>query len=243
MRMDPVRFGRAVRALRRRRGWRQEDLAASAGLSRAAVSRIESGRCDRSTVKTLESLSLALGATMDLRLNWNGEALDRLLDSAHARLVELTVVRLEVCGWETAPEISFNIAGERGSIDALALHRPTGSLLVVEVKSVVPDIQAMLAGLDRKARLASQVAHERGWPSESVSRLLMIGDGRTARRRVAAFEATFRRAYPTRGWEVDRWLRAPDRARPISGLRFMPIDRRVSTRHRIALSQRRQAAP
>ena len=31
----------------------------------------------------------ALGATVDLRLRWNGEQLDRLLDEAHAHLVEL----------------------------------------------------------------------------------------------------------------------------------------------------------
>lgn len=232
--MDPVRFGRGMRALRRRRGWRQDDLAASAGVSRAAVSRIELGRGDRSTLRALESVASALGARLDIRLSWNGEALDRLLDSAHARLVELTVRRLEACGWETAPEVSFSIAGERGSIDLLALHRPTGSLLVLEVKSVVPDIQAMLAGLDRKTRLAGRIARERGWPIASVSRLLVIGDDRTARRRVAAFEATFRRAYPIRGYAVTRWIRSPDPAQPISGLRFLSDDRQASARHRIA---------
>lgn len=235
--MDPIRLGRGMRALRRRRGWRQDDLARSAGVSRAVVSRIELGRGDQSTVRALESVASALGARLDVRLSWNGEALDRLLDSAHARLVELTVVRLEARGWETAPEVSFSIAGERGSIDLLALHRPTGSLLVVEVKSVVPDIQAMLAGLDRKTRLAGRIARGRGWPVASVSRLLAIGDGRTARRRIAAFEVTFRRAYPIRGWEVDRWLRSPVPAQPISGLRFLPDDGQVSARHRIARSR------
>jgi hypothetical protein len=211
-------------------------------MSRTAVSRIELGRGDRSTLRALESIAAALGARLDLRINWNGEALDRLLDSAHARLVELTVLRLEACGWETAPEVSFSVAGERGSIDLLALHRPTGSLLVVEVKSVVPDIQATLAGLDRKTRLAGRVARERGWSIASVSRLLVIGDDRTARRRVAAFEATFRRAYPIRGWEVDRWLRSPDPALPISGMRFLTFDRQVGARHRIARPRSRRAA-
>jgi transcriptional regulator with XRE-family HTH domain len=240
--MDPIRLGRGMRALRRRRGWRQDDLATSAGVSRAAVSRIELGRGDRSTVRALESVAVALGARLDVRLSWNGEELDRLLDSAHARLVELTVVRLEASGWETAPEVSFSIAGERGSIDLLALHRPTGSLLVVEVKSVVPDIQAMLAGLDRKTRLAGRIARERGWPVAGVSRLLAIGDDRTARRRVGAFEATFRRAYPIRGYAVDRWLRSPDPTQPISGLRFLSYDRQASARHRIARPRDRQAA-
>ncbi|MEA2536506.1 MAG: Helix-turn-helix domain [Chloroflexota bacterium] len=232
--MDPIRLGRSLRALRRRRGWRQGDLAASAGVSRAAISRIELGLCDRSTVRALESVATALGARLDLRLSWNGEALDRLLDSAHARLVELVVVRLERRGWEVVPEVSFNVAGERGSIDILALHRPTGSLLVVEVKSVVPDIQAMLGGLDRKTRLARQIGRERGWPAAGVARLLVIGDDRTARRRVAAFEATFRRAYPIRGHAVDRWLRSPDPEQAMSGLRFLSDAHQAGARHRIA---------
>jgi transcriptional regulator with XRE-family HTH domain len=240
--MDPIRLGRGMRALRRRRGWRQDDVAASAGVSRAAVSRIELGRGDRSTVRALESIAAALGARLDVRLTWNGEALDRLLDSAHARLVELVVVRLEACGWEAAPEVSFSIAGERGSIDILAHHRPTESLLVVEVKSVVPDIQAMLAGLDRKTRLADRIGRERGWPVAGVARLLVIGDDRTARRRVAAFEATFRRAYPIRGHAVDRWLRSPDSAQPMSGLRFLSDDHQAGARHRIARPGGRRAA-
>ena len=41
--MDPVRFGIAIRALRRRRGWTQQELADHAGTSQAAVSRAERG--------------------------------------------------------------------------------------------------------------------------------------------------------------------------------------------------------
>jgi transcriptional regulator with XRE-family HTH domain len=231
--VDAIRFGRGMRAVRQRRGWRQSDLADAAGLSRSAVSRIELGRADTLTIRSLDAVASAVGARIDIRLSWNGEALDRLLDSVHARLVEVVLARLGACGWETSPEVSFSVYGERGSIDVLAFHRPTSSLLVVEVKSVVPDLQAMLSALDRKARLAAPVAAGRGWEASSVSRLLVIGDDRTARRRVDSFGATFGRAFPLRAWAVDRWLRDPDGA-AISGLRFLSDDRQASTRHRIA---------
>lgn len=224
----------------RRRGWRQEDLAAASGVSRALIARIELGRADRVTVRTLEAIASAAGARLDVRLSWNGEALDRLLDSAHAQLVELVLGRLEASGWEATPEVSFNVLGERGSIDVLGFHRPTGCLLVIEVKSVVPDVQAMLSGLDRKARLAERIGRERGSPASSVSRLLVIGEDRTSRRRVAAFEATFRRAFPVRGYEVDRWLRFPDAARPMAGIRFLSGVPQVNTRHRVAARPRRR---
>jgi transcriptional regulator with XRE-family HTH domain len=232
--VDTIRLGRGMRALRRRRGWRQADLAAAAGVSRATVSRIELGLSDRLTIRTLEAVAVAAGARLEIRLSWNGEALDRLLDTSHARLVEAVVSSLDTLGWETAPEVSFSVAGERGSIDVLAFHRATGSLLVVEAKSVVPDIQAMIGTLDRKARLAPGIGRERGWEATTVSRLLVIREDRTARRRVAAFDATFRRAFPDRGSALTRWVRWPDASRPVAGLRFLPDAHHASARHRIA---------
>jgi len=107
-----------------------------------------------------------LGARVVVRILWRGEDLDRLLDRDHARIVEKTLDLLAREGWLATPEASFNVAGERGSIDILAWHAPARSLLVVEVKSVVPDIQATIGGLDRKARLGPAIARERGMVSQ-----------------------------------------------------------------------------
>jgi transcriptional regulator with XRE-family HTH domain len=219
--MDWIRLGLAYRALRIRRGWRQIDLARRAGVSRSEISRIERGLGAGVAAGILARVAAALDARLDLALRWRGEALDRLLDSAHARLVEQVVAILSAAGWDVAVEVSFAIAGERGSIDLLALHRATGRLLVVEVKSVVPDIQAMLHALDRKVRLGPRIAADRGWGSRgAVGRLLVVADGTTARRRVAALGATFATVLPARGRAVRAWLRAP--AGPMAGLLFLP---------------------
>ena len=248
--MDTVRFGLSVRALRRRRGWRQVDLAGRAGVSRTAVSRIERRRADRLTIRMIGNLADALDARLDCRLSWNGEALDRLLDEAHAALVETAVRWLTPLGWEVATEVSFSIRGERGSIDILAFHPATATLLVVEVKSVVPDLQATFVTLDRKTRLASEIARGRGWQPTRLGRLLVVSEDRTARRRVAEHAATFAGAFPARGWTVRRWLRDPaaggrgeihagrpalagDRGR-FSGLLFLPGAPQASARHRVS---------
>jgi hypothetical protein len=131
-----------------------------------------------------------------------------------------------------ATEASFNIRGERGTIDILAFHRPTGSLLVIEIKSVVPDLQAMFGVLDRKARLATDIAREHGWLVRSVSRLLVLPDDRTARRRVQQHSATFEATLPARNVEVRRWLGAP--AGRLAGLLFLTNDHQASARHRVA---------
>ena len=61
-----------------------------------------------------------------------------------------------------------SIWGERGSIDILAYHRLTGIVLVVEVKSVVPDSQAT-AHSDRKARLRGRSPRRSGWLASHVA--------------------------------------------------------------------------
>ena len=111
---------------------------------------------------------------------------------------EAIVRDLTTAGWDAATEASFSIRGERGSIDVLAFHPVTSTVLVVEVKSVVPDVQATLVTLDRKTRLASEIARQRGWRPARVGRLLVIRDDRTARRRIAAHETTFAGAFPIR---------------------------------------------
>ncbi|HEV8401734.1 MAG TPA: helix-turn-helix domain-containing protein [Candidatus Limnocylindrales bacterium] len=230
--MEVIRFGLGVRALRRRRGWTQDDLAAKARASRSAVWRIERGHADRVTVQVLVGVAAALGARIDVRLLWQGEGLDRLLDAGHADLVERTLALLASADWLVATEVSFNVRGERGSIDILAFHPPTGSLLVIEIKSVVPDMQAMLHGIDRKGRLARDIALERGWQVRSVSRLLVLPDDRTARRRVERHASTFRTALPARTVAVRRWIRRP--VDTVDGVLFLSDARHTGARHRVA---------
>src|SRR4051794_1072720 len=183
-RMDWVRLGLGLRAIRRKRGWTQAEAASRAKVSQSAVSRAERGEVGSLSGATLVRIAQALGARYVPRLLWQGEALDRLLDAAHAGLVEDVIQLLVANGWEVVPEATFSRFGERGSIDILAWHPEHGALLVVEVKSVVPDMQALLAGVDRKVRIARLLAAERGWRVSSVSRLLVLPGDRTARRRL-----------------------------------------------------------
>jgi transcriptional regulator with XRE-family HTH domain len=235
--MDTVRFGRQLRALRRRHGWRQADLAQRVSVSRGVIARIEQGQADRVTVALLERIGRPVGARITCRLDWNGEALDRLLDADHASVVEAVIRLLVAAGWSCAAEVSFNIAGERGSVDVLAWHAETAALLVVEAKSTIPDVQLMLFALDRKVRLASRLAEERGWVPRAISRLLVVREDRTARRRVDAHAATFGNAFPDRTAVVRRWIRGAGRKRPLAGLMFLSGDTHAVPRHRVPRSR------
>jgi transcriptional regulator with XRE-family HTH domain len=215
-------------------------LADAVGVSRSVIGRIESGHADRVAVHTLVRVAAALGASLSVRVLWHGEGLDRLLDAAHADLTDRVLRLLARSGWLAATEVSFNVRGDRGSIDILAFHVPTGSLLVIEIKSVVPDLQAMLGTLDRKARVAIVVARERGWRVTSVSRLLVLPDDRTARRRVAQHRAIFEAALPARTAEVRRWLAEP--GGDLAGVLFLTDAPQAVTRHRVPPPKARSRA-
>jgi transcriptional regulator with XRE-family HTH domain len=217
--MDAVRIGLSIRALRRRLGWTQEQVGGRVAMSASEISRIERGAARRVPIRTLERLLETLGARLYVRVLWRGEELDRLLDHDHALIVERMLALLALHGWAAIPEATFQIRGERGAIDILAWHEATGTLLVIEVKSVVPDVQATVGGLDRKSRIAPVLARERGWAVINVSRLLVLPDDRTARRRIEAFGATFDRALPARTTAIKRWLARP--SGPLAGGLFL----------------------
>lgn len=90
-----------------------------------------------------------------------------MLSARHSTLQDVVARWLiSLPGWTVVPEVSFAIYAERGVIDLLAWHAPTETLLVIEVKTEIVDLQDVLGVLDRKTRLASRFARERGWHLE-----------------------------------------------------------------------------
>jgi transcriptional regulator with XRE-family HTH domain len=211
--VDDVRLGSVFRTLRVRRGWRQEDLGQASGVSRGVISRLERGHLGSLSVATLRRVAAALEARVDLTARWRAGELDRLLDAGHAALVGAVIARLIGSGgWTAAPEVSFAIYGERGSIDVLAWHSTRRVLLVIEVKTELTDLQALLSTTDRKRRLALRIGAERGWAADRVGLWVVVGDTRTNRRRLAQHHGLLRAAYPDDGRRVAAWLRDPGQA-------------------------------
>jgi transcriptional regulator with XRE-family HTH domain len=226
--MDSLRVGRSIRAIRVRLGWRQIDVAQKARVSRSFVSKLERGLIRHSDLDVVERVCGVLEATLDVRIRWRGEALDRLLDEAHAHLVDRMVRELTASGWEVALEVTFNHFGDRGSIDVLGWRGEQRSVLIIEVKSLVVDAQGTLLPLDRKARLGAEIGRRRGWESNTVSKLLVVAEGTANRRRVARLAPMFDAALPLRGHSIRRWLRQP--RGEIAGLLFLPDAPRGSAR-------------
>ena len=196
------------------------------------------------SVAAMEGIARALDARLEIRLLWHGAEADRLLDAEHAGIVDAVVRRLSRAGWAVTPELTFNVYGERGSIDVLARHPDNPSALVIEVKTAIGDVQAAIAAHDRKVRLAPRLVGPRGSGGFAADRLLVVAGTRTARRHVDAHAATFRAAYPDRDPDVRRWLAHPGpRAKPLAGLIFVTPTRHTGDigRQRVRVKAPREA--
>jgi transcriptional regulator with XRE-family HTH domain len=207
-RVNGVRLGRIGRAIRLKSGLTQAEVGARARVSRSTVSLVERGKWDRLTVRAIEAVLGALGAQLDSRLSWNGPEIDRLLDANHAALSASVKERLQRWGWLVRVEASFSHYGERGRIDLLAWRPKDGLLLVIEIKTDLVDIQALLGGLDVKTRLAPRIAEQTGWHVVHVVPAIVFLEDRTTRRRVGQLIGLFDR-YSVRGRQALSWARRP----------------------------------
>ena len=121
---------------------------------------------------------------------------------------------------EARIELTYDSGRSSGSVDILAWHAATASLLVIEIKTEIPSAEATLRKLDEKVRVAPAVAAARfGWHAAGVSRLLVIEATSTNRRRIRAHLSLFDSALPLRDDAVRTWLRRP--TAPVDGRLFV----------------------
>lgn len=235
--MDDQQLGAAIRAIRQRKRWRQQDLAAKARVSRSSVGRIERGSLTKVPLGELRTVAQALDARIDAYIRWRGGDLARLVNARHAGMHE-AVARLfaGMAGWVAEPEVSFSIYGERGVIDVLAWHAATRSVLVVELKTELVDISELMGTLDRKRRLSATVARERRWDAATISAWVAVADGRTNRRTLSGHAVAIRSKLPADGRTVRAWLQRP--VGPLAALSFLPTDHHASSGRSLAPARR-----
>lgn len=229
--MDDQRVGLIVRALRRRRAWRQVDLAVKVGCSQSLVSLIERGHLDRVALSLVRNVLAELEARIFLAVSWRSGELDRLLDEDHAWLTGLVASRLRAAGWLVETEVTYSEFGERGSYDILAFHPASGTVLAIEIKTDFASAEATLRKLDEKSRLARTVADKRfGWQASAMGRLLVMPNDRTLRRRVERVRPLLVSSYPAASVRVREWIQTP--AGGISGIWFVSDTNGRGTNHK-----------
>jgi transcriptional regulator with XRE-family HTH domain len=219
--LNDLQFGAVIRAVRKRRGISQLELAGLARVSQGTVSLIERGHLESVSLKVLRRVADAAEVRLDLLARWRGGELDRLLSRRHSTLGEsFAAFLVSHPGWIVGPEASFSIYGERGVVDQLAWHEATAHVLVVELKTAFFDINEMLGTLDRKRRLARTIAADRGWAASLVSAWVIVEDTHTNRRHATEHRTLLRTALPFDGRQLRSFLARP--TEPTRGMAFWP---------------------
>ncbi len=216
--VDDQRLGALFRAVRLRRRLRQEDVAAGAGLDRMWVSSIERGHLGSVSVARLRAVGAVLEISLEIVPSWRGGEVARVVNERHSRMHELTAANLaRTPGWEFATEVTFSSWGERGVIDILAWHAARRVILVIELKTEIPDPAGLIAQVDRYRRLAPAIARERGWKPDEVASWVLVAESDMNRRQLARHRIMLRNAFPLDGRALRRWLRDPGDASGASG--------------------------
>jgi transcriptional regulator with XRE-family HTH domain len=235
--MDDQRFGTAVRAVRVKRGITQRELARAAGVSDGSVSRLERGLIDGMAMSTIRAIARAVDVRVELLPRSRAADLERIVAGAHAALAEAVVTWLSrFAGWIVRPEVGFSSYGDRGVIDLVCWHQGRRTLLVIELKTELVDINQLLATLNRYARNAAVAVAPMGWTPVSVCQLLIVSDTDFNRDRVAGHAALFAAALPLRAKAIRDWLRDP--VGDLAGLMFFANRHPTSTIQRLSTVRR-----
>ena len=240
--MDGRRVGRVLRAVRLHKHLRQIDVALAAGVSQTVVSRAELGKLLRVSAREIDRIAEVLDISVFIDAKWNGGNVDRLIDRSHASIVEFVVQKLRELDWEVIVEYGFNHFGDRGSVDVLAWHPATRTLLIIEVKSILTDLQATFTSLATKVRVVPMLARrDFGWDIAAVGRLLVMPGSKGNRTIVANHAVTFETLFPRRMPSLRTWLRRP--AGPIAGLWFLSSSPGGTARSLRRVRRRRAEGP
>jgi transcriptional regulator with XRE-family HTH domain len=222
VRMDWIRVGRQLRGIRLHGNLRQQDVADRARVSRWVVARVERGAVEDLSIRAIEAVVRALEAEVATRVRWRGAEIDRVTGIGHSAMHEVVACTLRANGWDLIPELSFSVWGERGVIDIVAWHGATRTLLVIELKTEIVDVQATIGTVDRYRRLAASLVRERGWVPDRVATWVAVADSSANRQRLADHVTVLRAAFPNDGRTVRRWLRRP--VGDLNALSFISAD-------------------
>ena len=170
-----VTLARACRDGRLALGLTQSAIAAKAGVARSYLAGIERGQVNPS-LEVIIRLAQALGLELELTLRSPIIVGDRRQeDAVHARCSGYVDRRLRGMGWATAREVAIVDGRWRGWIDLLAFDARTGTLLIIEIKTVIDDLGALERQVGWYERVARGVALDQGWhPRRIVTWLLVL---------------------------------------------------------------------
>jgi transcriptional regulator with XRE-family HTH domain len=223
----------------------QEQVAQRVGVSRSYIAKVELGQADPS-LDMVDRIGEALG--LDLQLAFQPPIFPagrRTQDAVHARCSAYADRRVRGLGWATAREVEIVHGRSHGWIDVLAFHRPTGTLMIIEIKTRLEDIgglERQLTWYERSSWTAGRVL---GWEPRRVISCCLALASDEVEQSVRAHRDLLALIFPLRAPELADVLVDPQ-SRRIGSRGFALIDptsRRRDWLIRTMVDGRRSRAP
>jgi hypothetical protein len=118
--------------------------------------------------------------------------------------------RLRAAGWETDREAAIVDGRWRGWIDLLAFDRRTGTLIVIEIKTVIDDVGALERQVDWYERMARRVATANGWRPRRIVTWLLVLSSEQNESSLMVNRDVFERAFPVQAASMEALFEDPD---------------------------------
>jgi transcriptional regulator with XRE-family HTH domain len=200
-------LGRSVLTTRTRLGWSQRRLANVAGVSQAAVWRLETGRADALPLGAIIAIVEAMGGEFQPAVRPPVIPEERqTLDDVHARLVTYVLRRLARHGWLTAAEVEVRRGQLVGWIDILAYRESDGACLAIEIKSELVDVGGALRQVAWYTKEAPAAARALGWRPRAIAGALLLLDSRRNHEIIRTHAGLLRATLPARAAELRLWI-------------------------------------
>ncbi len=202
-------------SVRHEMGIGQRTVAARANVPQSSVSAVETGSADRLALDTSLRILEALG--VDVRVQLDGPVVRgrrRRRDAVHAWTAGRVGERLRRAGWEVVDEVDVGSGRYRGYIDLLAHRRSDGSVLVIEVKTEIRDLGAIIRTLRWYAEEAPSAARRLGWRVRRIVVALVALDSRAVDVELQMTADAARRAFPGDPLVLGTWLTDPTARAP-----------------------------
>jgi DNA-binding XRE family transcriptional regulator len=236
-------FANLCRSTRHQFDVSQRELAVAAGVSRAHVAAIESGRANPS-LALVDRVAAALGLEVELVARPTTVIGPRQRDVVHARCSAYVQRRLETSGFLCAREVVVVQGTFRGWIDLLAFEPGTGTLLVIEIKTVLDDLGGAERQLGWYERVAEGPARSQGWHVRRTRAWLLCLASTEVENAVRLNRDALRVAFPVRAGPMRDGLAGRRPLPPGRGLALIdPSRRRRDWLLPTRLDGRRRAAP
>jgi transcriptional regulator with XRE-family HTH domain len=238
-------LARAIRTARTETGWSQAVLAHRLGVSQSMISRLETAQtaCIDAELASRAMRTLGIRVTFDGRtLGLAGRREQR--DVVHAACSAYVARRLRLAGWEVAVEVEVGSGRSRGWIDILAYRASDRTLPLIEIKTEIHDVGALLRTVGWYRREASAAARRLGWrPARLASGLMLLAsaaDDENVRRQLGLLSEVF----PDGATGLARLIAAPAGTIPSGAIATIdPRSRRAEWLRSTRPHGRRAAAP